>query len=300
MIALGGIIMELLQLRYFCTAARLCNITQAAAYHNIPQPAMSKTISRLERELGVKLFERSKNKIALTPSGEKFYAEVRDSLLNLDIAVQDIAEESQELSGEIRLIVHQNRAGLIDCISEFHKLYPKVTFRVFHEADNANGQYDMCISSVPPSTDDDIRTLLVEEELRIALWADHPLAQQKEIYLSQLTEEDFVFISLNIYNIFRPYCDKYGFRPKVVAITDDMYCIEKYVLKQVGITVAPVVAWYSFFQDGGLLLPIAGDDPKRSTYIFTSSHRLMSIAAQRFHKYLQEYFRNYVSKISSI
>ena len=284
--------MELLQLRYFCTAARLCNITQAAAYHGIPQPAMSKTISRLERELGVELFDRSKNRVALTPSGERFYAEVRESLFGLDSVVHEITEEPQELSGEIRLIVHQNRAGLIDCISEFHKLYPKVTFRMFHEAPNAEGQYDMCISSVPASKEDDVRTLLVEEELRIALWDDHPLAKEKEIYLPQLAEEGFVFISKNIYNIFRPYCDKYGFRPQVVAITDDMYCIEKYVLKRVGITVAPVVAWRSFFHDGGTLLPIAGDELKRSTFVFTRSHHLMSAAAKKFYEYLLEYFRN--------
>lgn len=282
--------MELLQLRYFCTAAQLCNITQAAIYHGIPQPAMSKTISRLERELDVKLFDRSKNRVALTPSGERFYSQVRESLFGLDSAVQIIAKEAQELSGEIRLIVHQNRAGVIDCISSFHKQYPKVTFRIFHEASNAEGQYDMCISSVPPGKDDDVRALLVEEELRIALWADHPLAKEKEIYLPLLADEGFVFISKNIYNIFRPYCDKYGFRPQVVAITDDMYCIEKYVLNQVGITVAPVVAWNSFFHDGGILLPIAGDEPKHSTFVFTSSHRLMSSAAKTFYQYLREYF----------
>ena len=41
--------MELLQLRYFLTVAELLNISHAAKYHRIPQPAMSKTISRLER-----------------------------------------------------------------------------------------------------------------------------------------------------------------------------------------------------------------------------------------------------------
>ena len=55
--------MELLQLRYFCTVARLQNISQAAAFHEIPQPAMSKTISKLEKELGAELFARRKNRI---------------------------------------------------------------------------------------------------------------------------------------------------------------------------------------------------------------------------------------------
>ena len=51
--------MELLQLRYFVTVAHLGNITKAAEKHNIPQPAMSQTIARLEADLGgIRLFDR--------------------------------------------------------------------------------------------------------------------------------------------------------------------------------------------------------------------------------------------------
>lgn len=52
--------MDLLQLRYFKTAAELQSMTRAAEFHMIPQPAMSQTIARLEKELGVKLFTREK------------------------------------------------------------------------------------------------------------------------------------------------------------------------------------------------------------------------------------------------
>ena len=64
--------MELLQLRYFLTVAKMLNISRAAEYHMIPQPAMSQTISRLEKELGVALFDRYKNKLSLTRKGEEF------------------------------------------------------------------------------------------------------------------------------------------------------------------------------------------------------------------------------------
>ena len=58
--------MELMRLRYFYTVGKMLNISQAAKIHGIPQPAMSKTISSLESELGVKLFDRSKNHLSLT------------------------------------------------------------------------------------------------------------------------------------------------------------------------------------------------------------------------------------------
>ena len=52
--------MELLQLRYFVSVAQFLNISKAARHHMIPQPAMSKTISKLERELGAPLFDRTR------------------------------------------------------------------------------------------------------------------------------------------------------------------------------------------------------------------------------------------------
>ena len=64
--------MELLWLRYFETVARHESITQAAKEHFIPQPAMSQTISRLERELNVTLFDRKNRRIHLNDNGRRF------------------------------------------------------------------------------------------------------------------------------------------------------------------------------------------------------------------------------------
>lgn len=90
--------MELLQLRYFATVARMENISHAAAYHMIPQPAMSKTISKLERELGAALFDRTKNKISLTPEGELLFQGVQAALLHLDNALGAVQEEKRSTS----------------------------------------------------------------------------------------------------------------------------------------------------------------------------------------------------------
>ena len=72
--------MELMRLRYFYTVGKMLNISQAAKIHGIPQPAMSKTISSLESELGVKLFDRCKNHLSLTKAGQLFMPEVEKAL----------------------------------------------------------------------------------------------------------------------------------------------------------------------------------------------------------------------------
>lgn len=61
--------MELLQLRYFLTAAEYQHITKAAEHLQIAQPALSQAIHRLEAELGVPLFERKSRSIELNDAG---------------------------------------------------------------------------------------------------------------------------------------------------------------------------------------------------------------------------------------
>ena len=62
--------MELLQFRYFLTAAKYQHITKAAEELNIAQPALSQAIKRLEDELGTQLFDRKHNRIILNAYGE--------------------------------------------------------------------------------------------------------------------------------------------------------------------------------------------------------------------------------------
>ena len=73
--------MELTQLQYFRTVARIQNITRAAKALHISQPALSRAISRLEEELDASLFERSGNRITLSPSGVAFLNRV-DQIFN--------------------------------------------------------------------------------------------------------------------------------------------------------------------------------------------------------------------------
>ncbi len=61
--------MELLQLRYFLTAAQYQHMTKAAEHLQIAQPALSQAIHRLEAELGVTLFERKNRSIELNDAG---------------------------------------------------------------------------------------------------------------------------------------------------------------------------------------------------------------------------------------
>jgi len=78
--------MEFRQLRYFATLAEELHFGRAASREHIVQSALSQQISRLERELGVPLVERSTHHVRLAPAGEVFLAEARQILDRLDRA----------------------------------------------------------------------------------------------------------------------------------------------------------------------------------------------------------------------
>ena len=123
--------MELMRLRYFYTVGKMLNISQAAKIHGIPQPAMSKTISSLESELGVKLFDRSKNHLSLTKAGQLFMPEVEKALEHLDYGIREMESKKNALSGDLRLSIMYHRNTCIHCIDRFSKDYPGVNFSIY-------------------------------------------------------------------------------------------------------------------------------------------------------------------------
>jgi len=96
--------LEFLQLKYFCEAADMLNISRAAKTYGVPASGVSSSIKRLEQELGVELFSRYANKIKLTEQGMIFYEEARRILDDLDRAVRRI-ESANGIGGRISVCV---------------------------------------------------------------------------------------------------------------------------------------------------------------------------------------------------
>ena len=69
--------MELLQLLYFCDAAETQNFSGTARKYNVPTTGISQSIKRLEKELGVLLFDRTSNGISLNKRGKDFYVYIQ-------------------------------------------------------------------------------------------------------------------------------------------------------------------------------------------------------------------------------
>ena len=86
--------MQIAQIRYFVTAAQLQNLSKAAEALHLSQPSLSRSIARLEEELGTPLFTRSGKRILLNEPGRRFLESARAMLRDLDDTLLELGELS--------------------------------------------------------------------------------------------------------------------------------------------------------------------------------------------------------------
>jgi DNA-binding transcriptional LysR family regulator len=125
-----GLTMELRHLRYFLVVSETENIRMAASKLFITQPAISRQISDLEDELGVKLFDRLPRGIRLNPIGKMYQRKVRDILQKLDGANVQAKQMANGSIGHLRLgfIEVSGWKGCVpETINHFNIQYPQVT-----------------------------------------------------------------------------------------------------------------------------------------------------------------------------
>lgn len=125
--------MEIRVLRYFLAVAREENITKAAEVLHITQPTLSRQLTQLEEEAGVRLFHRGARKITLTNEGILLRRRAEEILELVNKTEQELALSEEQIEGTItigcgELAAVQTLAGLCDA---FHAKYPRVRFDLY-------------------------------------------------------------------------------------------------------------------------------------------------------------------------
>jgi len=132
--AKGVVTINLQDLRYFCSVADHGSFTKAALSLHITQPTISRQLIQLENEIGVKLIERSSRNLVLTPAGVLFRERCQSLLEILDNSVKEVSSLSNDICGRLSFgsIITLGSYFLSDLINEYHTLYPKVTYELWH------------------------------------------------------------------------------------------------------------------------------------------------------------------------
>ncbi len=236
----------LIKCRAFLTAARLGSFTRAGEALGYSQSGISRMISDLEREWGVKLLERDRGGVRLTSEGHE-----------LAPAVQAVCDEYGKLqaridsmsgleSGLIRIgtVTSVATHWLPNIIKRFRQDYPnidyEITTRGYSEVERmiAEGQVDCGFVRLPtwPSFD---TVYLGRDELKVVMAADHPMASVDHFPIRALSDYPFMTIDKQGDSDIASILKKYGIKTQSSMTTWDDYAVFAMVEKGLGISVQP-------------------------------------------------------------
>ncbi|MGO1055252.1 LysR family transcriptional regulator [Crossiella sp. CA198] len=189
--------MDLLALRHFQTLARLEHVGRAADQLRIAQPSLSRTLTRLEQDLGVPLFDRHGRRIRLNRFGSAFLRRVDRVLAELDDARQELADAAGLARG-IVAVATETLLPLTEVLRTFLARHPLVDVRLFQSAATGmadqlrTGEADLCIGSQPLPGKDIHTQVLLDEPVLLCVPTGHRLAGQGRISVAELTGEPFI------------------------------------------------------------------------------------------------------------
>lgn len=125
--------MEIRVLRYFLTVVREESITKAAEVLHITQPTLSRQLSQMEEEVGVKLFNRGSRKITLTNEGILLRRRAEEILHLVDKTEKELIEQDEQVEGKISIGCGEIASVQLLPIlfREFREKYPRIRFDIF-------------------------------------------------------------------------------------------------------------------------------------------------------------------------
>lgn len=183
--------MDLTQLEYFRTVAKLENITMAAKELYISQPTLSQSISRLEDSLGVQLFDRHKGKLHLNEAGRCFLAHVENAFAELNTGFLEL--ETYKESGQDWVYVASSVIDIFkSIILNYRTICPEVHIDHLLAVDRSimelliNGKVDFVITPAPIEDPHVNCVPLCTEEMFAVVGEGHPLASKRWVTLEEL------------------------------------------------------------------------------------------------------------------
>ena len=291
--------MEVDQLRYFLRVAERGNFTRAAEELNISQPALSRSIQKLEEELGQPVFERKTRSVALTDAGTLLQSRAQQILALIEDTKAEISDDGR--SGQIRIGAIPTIAPffLPDLLRQFSTEFPAASIIVQEDTTDhllkrcTQGEIDLAILALPvPAKYLEVEELF-QEELLLVLPPDHPLVNKPQIRLNDIKALPFVLLdeahclSDNIVS----FCRQRSFHPVAVEQTSQLAMVQELVSLSHGISMVPQMARKLDQSDRRVYRSMSGTRPVRKIAMVWNPYRFQSRLLQAFQERLRAYAR---------
>lgn len=288
--------------KIFYYVAKYENLTKAATALKTSQPAVTRTIHKLEGELGCRLFTRSKTGMKLTPEGRTFYGYVAAGCAQFFKGENDLSNLISLENGTIYISATETalHCYLFQAMEEFNSLYPNVRFKILNnsttESVNAvkEGKVDLAFVSANLQVAKPLRMKILRKyrDILIAGMRFEELkAGKEELSLKELVS--YPWISLTAETITRRFLNEYfeknglTFAPDMELATTDM--ILPAVRHNLGLGFIPAEFADSELKSGQVFeIKVKEKLPERNIILIYDVEYPQSIAAKEFQKFLKE------------
>lgn len=285
--------MELLQLSYFRVVARLEHMTRAAEELNVTQPSLSRSIARLEREIGVPLFTRHGRGVRLNQFGTAFLGHVDRVFRELDAATARLRDMGGLERGTVSLA-----AGALHWLPEvlrpFLAIHPEVRFRLAQRSLPEmvrlleDGEIDYCFLPSIPATPRVRWRHLRTAPISLIAPSSHRLAGRPSVALGELADEEMILGKPG--DVLRETMDHYfrqvGIAPLVACEADEPAAVEGYVAAGLGVAFIPGLQKPTPRHDLTASVPIVDPACELTLGIAWNGDRYLSLAAQAFRRHV--------------
>jgi DNA-binding transcriptional LysR family regulator len=238
--------MNLKRLEYFCQLALIGNFTRAANKIGIAQPALTITIQKLEKEVGLKLINRAEKNAILTAEGKVLY-KLATQLLSQAKQVELELEELKDLDrGTIRFGVSALMGSYFfpKVLTEFKQKYPNIKIHLVDQGTAAlekmllNGELDLALVRGDLENPQLRYTELIDEEVVAGIGKTHPLAMEKTLSLAQFCQQPLVLFHEGYFlrEVVSQYAKKNSLTLDVRMETNLIELQKSLVRNEVGIT----------------------------------------------------------------
>jgi len=305
--------MEYRQMKYVLKVAEEQSFSQAAKKLYIAQPSLSQCIQRIEKQLGVLLFDRAVTPLRLTFAGE-LYIETAKQILDLNNQlIQQMDDIADIKTGRLTIGSSPFRSTYLlpQVLPIFQEQFPGIEI-VLAEGTTAeleefalNGTTDFSIVLLPLAKDLFSYEPILTEELLIALSPHHPLSKENtksnsnqppwpKIKISQLQEVPFILMKhgQRLHHTLLDLCALAGFKPKIILESQSMEAAQSLVVAGLGATLLPdTLVRFRHMSEHPCYFSIEEPTNTRTVVIAYRKEKYLSKAAHSFISLLKKIYK---------
>jgi len=240
------------RLRQFVAVAREEHLTRAAEELGIPQPTLSRSIARLEAELGVPLFSRPGRSVRLTRHGRLLFDYSERTLATLAAQLRLLAEETDPDRGRVALaFLHTLGTDAVPrMLRDFRATHPGVRFVLVQGSADVllarlrAGEADLCLTAPLPDEPGVTARKLDSERIDLVVPAGHRLARRRGVRLAEAAAEDFICTKpgYGLRTITDELCREAGFEPRIAFEGEETATCRGLVGAGLGVSLLPGTA----------------------------------------------------------